>query len=139
MTNAEKYLKDNVSNFEIAQSLGKYLSKEVAEDDNHIKNLIMTFFIEEATPTLTEDERVILRNLQPEITLIGRNGANELFIAIDSTNEFVDFFCYDHLFQFIKERRRIFNWGTIEERIKWKLQIFGMLFNSLFFAYVFLA
>ncbi len=28
-------------------------------------------------------------------------------IAIDSTNEFVDFYCYDHLFQFIKERRRI--------------------------------
>ena len=108
MTNKDKFLKDGVSVEEFIEDM---FSSHYAEEVDRVLYLnrgsIDYWLKTTSKPTLTEDEIVILKNLQPEITLIGRNGANELFIAIDSTNEFVDFFCYDHLFQFIKERRRI--------------------------------
>ena len=72
---------------------------------------------EQVKPTLTEDERVILRNLRYEkgayeYTKIGRteldSEENCDLILIDSDNESVWWGEYGHLFQFIKERRRIF-------------------------------
>ena len=101
MTNAEKYLKDGVSVNELCYELSSYCSS--IKFNGFTARKLEGFFNRPVKLRLTEDERVILRNLQPEITLIGRTGANELFIAIDSTDEFVDFYCYDHLFQFIKE------------------------------------
>lgn len=107
MTNGDKFLKDGVSAREFIEALEKY-----GADTNEIK----TFLIEQARPTLTEDERVILKNLRYEkgayeYTKIGRTeldseGRCDL-ILIDSDNESVWWGEYGHLFQFIKERRRI--------------------------------
>ena len=108
MTNAEKYLTVSTKEFKNAiintqgdigglYSLEKWLDTEVK-------------------PTLTEDERVILSNLRYEkgayeYTKIGRteldSEGNCDLILIDSDNESVWWGEYGHLFQFIKERRRI--------------------------------
>lgn len=98
MTNTEKYLKDNVSVEEFLQAVIEHCSKGT-------KYSIETFLNEEAKPTLTEDERVILRNIDKHFyTKIFRNEC--LFLRGKHTSDLV-FTQYDHLFQFIKERGRI--------------------------------
>ena len=61
------------------------------------------FFEREVKPTLTEDEKVILRNINKEITTIRRTAYGDL----DVFNEYDDhsilyIHVYNHLFQFIK-------------------------------------
>jgi len=99
MTNAEKYLKDGVSAREFIEALEKY-----GADTNEIK----TFLIEQATPTLTEDERIILRNIK---LYVGRRINGELFFTFENRKEP---YIKGELFQFIKERRRIFNRGAVK-------------------------
>lgn len=107
MTNADKFLKDGVSAREFIEALEKY-----GADTNEIK----TFLIEQATPTLTEDERVILRNIKNEEykNTIGREddttyqkGKLYLRSKYSEAKAFAISTLYNHLFQFIKERRRI--------------------------------
>lgn len=109
MTNAEKYLKDGVK-----EQLIKELSIYGGELDE--------FFEEQVTPTLTEDERVILRNIKGKYTTLYRNDSGYLILQENSAKEIgkchVGFNEYNHLFQFIKERRRIRDRRTIERRIK---------------------
>lgn len=118
MTNAEKYLKDkdNVSVEEFSQKLGNYIK---SREMNEPTLLINDFLNMKIKPTLTEDERVILRNIKP-YTHIYRDGGN-LFVLlcdkeIDYSNTKIDwhigFKAYNHLFQFIKERRRIRDKGV---------------------------
>jgi len=59
---------------------------------------------------LTEDERVILKNLSEEYTKIARTDMNNLQIKGETlfVSAWIGFAEYNHLFQFIKERRRIF-------------------------------
>jgi hypothetical protein len=73
-------------------------------------------YLRNKKPTLTDDERVILSNLRYEkgayeYIKIGRteldSEGNCDLILIDSDNESVWWGEYGHLFQFIKERRRI--------------------------------
>ena len=105
MTNKDYFLKDNVSVEELIKQLYE------VQDNNYNTNMFncKKFFEQEATPTLTEDERVILRNIDKNYSTIGRKLGGALYlrlkskIALDST--FEDFF--GNLFQFIKERRRI--------------------------------
>ena len=61
----------------------------------------------EVKPTLTEDERVILMNIAKKYKTIRRIGNN---VQVDSEDkeEFACICAFNHLFQFIKERRRIF-------------------------------
>ena len=98
MTNAEKYLYKNKS--------------EESDAEKAFKN----FFEEQAKPTLTEDERVILRNVKWKgytATHIGRAKENKgsfIYIRFENDIEMTYYFdvFFGHLFQFIKEWRRIF-------------------------------
>ena len=61
MTNAEKYLKDGTDLCELIRKIADYKPKLETSDNVYAK--MQEFFCEPATPTLTEDERVILRNI----------------------------------------------------------------------------
>lgn len=108
MTNAEKYLKDGVSG--IKPLLDK--CREIGAIDSGREYRIDQMLREQAKPTLTEDERVILRNIQKGLFregFISRTAGNELFVFIKETGETIELYIFNHLFQFIKERRRIRN------------------------------
>ena len=115
MTNADKYLKDGANVEELAEKLGDDLFTTYKIEEGvsllGITGHIKIFLKAEATPTLTEDERVILRNIElNRYNKIGRKLGGALYlkettsVMLDST--FDDFF-NSSLFQFIKERRRI--------------------------------
>ena len=57
-----------------------------------------------SAPTLTEDERVILRNIM-FLTKIGKDRTS-IYVATKE-NSIYRLGVFNHLFQFIKERRRI--------------------------------
>ena len=57
-----------------------------------------------SAPTLTEDERVILRNIM-FFTKIGKDRTS-IYVATKE-NSIYRLGVFNHLFQFIKERRRI--------------------------------
>lgn len=112
MTNAEKYLKEEVDINELSWELYKYLREAEEKNREAGRQDICNFFYETIKPTLTEDERVILRNINTNnYDKVGRKISGALYlrianeIGIDST--FEDFFQDSDLFQFIKERRRI--------------------------------
>ena len=119
MTNTDKWLKDNVNVEELVKELCfKFYEKRVAnyaQDKITIQEVLTNYFNEEATPTLTEDERVILKNIDKHFyTKIYRNEC--LFLRGEHTSDLV-FTQYDHLFQFIQERRGVRNKRVIR-RIK---------------------
>lgn len=124
MTNADKYLKNNVRIEEILNSFGEmYADNELQKGVLMLglKNFLETE-CKTSTPTLTEDERVILRNIDKDYyNFIGRQ-AEMLYVSHTShsfnTDSFDNYFGGSCLFQFIKERRRIFYWRTFERRIK---------------------
>lgn len=118
MTNAEKYLKEGVSAEEFVKAVwGSCYNIPEAEGDKNYKNCMMygatieRWLNELTKPTLTEDERVILRNINKKFNRIERNkfgfliltenGCEKIGEAMHTLNAF------NHLFQFIKERRRI--------------------------------
>lgn len=115
MTNADKYLKEEITKEDIEQ-LAKNIDTFYQNNIGLLPIAIQQFFNEIQKPTLTEDERVILRNISKRYNKVGRKFSGALYlheaesVMIDST--FEDFF-EDRLFQFIKERRRIFNKGVI--------------------------
>lgn len=99
MTNAEKYLKD-----EAKEEFIKRINEELDYAGGQFN--IEKFLNEPCKPTLTEDERAILRNIDKKYTHIGRRAGIELYIK--SKDGFKHCWCfYNHLFQFIKVRRRI--------------------------------
>lgn len=106
MTNSEKYLKDGVDVWQLANEIKKYSENTIQLMPFNIE----AFFKQEAKITLTEDERVILRNIQKGLFregFISRTAGNELFVFIKETGETIELYIFNHLFQFIKERRRI--------------------------------
>lgn len=66
-------------------------------------------YLRNKKPTLTEDERVILRNVSKDYQYIERDDECLWVRGIDKDDFYNTcyFKCFDHLFQFIKERRRI--------------------------------
>lgn len=109
ITNADKYLKDEKYIFDIAKGIAEAICYD---DMEHLKKItekeIKDWFTSSTKPTLTEDERVILRNIQlytGKSVTIRRIGDGHLYIS--GGCGFIDFGEYNHLFQFIKERRRI--------------------------------
>ena len=115
MTNTDKYLKDGISGndiFNLSQALGEYLTIKCRAENVFVSD-INTFFVLklETTPTLTEDERVILRNIDKEYEYIRRNCNNVLQVTDHkmptTRNIWYKDLPYNSLFQFIKERRRI--------------------------------
>ena len=80
----------------LSKDTHKWTTKEILEEVKEGCSQIVELG---KKPHLTEDERVILRNLHEEYKHIKRN--DNLYVGVDY------FGMYDHLFQFIKERRRI--------------------------------
>ena len=109
MTNAEKYLKDGVDINEIATGIDTIFMNEV--DVANVEIATKEFFSRETKPTLTDDERVILRNIK-DAELIGRTpNLGQLYVMTTKGETYEVYFnkMFGHLFQFIKERRRILN------------------------------
>ena len=114
MTNAEKYLKDNVSVEELADKLTKKIqsTEKYGFYDNFVNDILIKFFKAKDIPTLTEDERVILRNIDETVfTHIGRDTKSsiyDLYLRGERTRCVeIDDILKPDLFTFIKERRRI--------------------------------
>ena len=104
MTNAEKYLKDEQALMELPSKLRDYID---AQQLGYVTAIMITdFFVAEAKPTLTEDERVILRNI-PINFMLYRNSVGGLELRDKDKISHYEFYMYDRLFQFIKKRRRI--------------------------------
>ena len=108
MTNAEKFLKDGVVAKELWKTFQVYYYKN-KDKESDVEKAFRSFFEQEAKPTLTEDERVILRNIK-EFNYIGRNEDNDLYLLFKYSETYTEKHYIDmfrHLFQFIGERRRI--------------------------------
>lgn len=114
MTNSEKYLKDGVKE-EFIKEINAEL--DIAFDQFNVEEWLKT----PCKPTLTEDERVILRNIE-DFNYIERDKWDGLELNLrtdDGVLEDTDRIrMFDHLFQFIKERRRIFNKRIVG---RWKI------------------
>lgn len=113
MTNAEKYLKDGANIEEFIQEIEEEL--DLFGGQFNVERWLRT----SPTPTLNEDERVILRNL--DAFYIGRKNGIGLYARFATCDNQEDWkhplnCLNDDLFQFIKERRRIRDRGVI----KWK-------------------
>ena len=105
MTNKEKYLKDNVSVEELAMELAHHIQKRFCTS---VEQDIKSFMKEQTKPTLTEDERVILRNIDTErYPKIARKDKQLGIINVYTDGLY--WLPFQNLFQFIKERRRILN------------------------------
>ena len=106
MTNAEKYLKDEVS-------VDDFLAEVIKHCSQSAKNSIETFLNDNSKPTLTEDERVILRNIKEE--KIGRLENGNLYVTSGNYGRKYAYLRYfKHLFQFIKNGEEY----SIEELLK---------------------
>lgn len=112
MTNADKYLKEGIS----AEEFVEAIEKEYPYDIEIGFGDIQEFLNAPAKPTLTEDERVVLRNIKNEEykNTIGREGdttyqKGKLYLRskYSEAKAFAISTLYNHLFQFIEERRRI--------------------------------
>ena len=110
MTNKDKFLRDGVSARELFLEFKRYGIRHncYLETDN-----FEDFMNEQVKPTLTDDEEVILRNLKSYDT-IGRTESGYLIVRDRHTIPMEDdeyaynsMYGFNHLFQFIKERRRI--------------------------------
>lgn len=115
MTNADKYLRDGVEPIDIDNAYTKYLKKC---GEKNVSNKLGLFLLEKVKPTLTEDERVILRNIKDHPKYIARQKGYGLMAYDEAKRDGKTGWSYDngsvlssfnHLFQFIKERRRICN------------------------------
>lgn len=112
MTNKDKYLKDNVSVEEIVNAIYDWYREKimVLEPERSIlidqSEKLLKFFNAPITPTLTDDERVLLRNIKNDYDTIERTSFGSLKI-VKNNEGYTDFYEFNHLFQFIKERRRI--------------------------------
>lgn len=117
MTNKDKYLKEGVSVEEFVENMFSCEHIEVYGGIKYINRGSMSYWLEkECKPTLTEDERVILKNIEKEYTHIGRGDETyRIVLYIKSKDDFKHCWCfYNHLFQFIKEGEEY----SIEELLK---------------------
>lgn len=108
MTNADKFLREGVVAEELWKKFQEYYYKNKSKE-NDVGKAFINFFKQQATPTLTEAERVILENVGKDYQRIERDDECLWVRGVDTDGFMATcyFKCYDHLFQFIKERRRI--------------------------------
>lgn len=112
ITNADKYLKNGANIEELAKEIDSYI-----DDTQDFKYYMTNFFNAPAKHILSDDERVILRNIDTFVVeRIGRNKEGHLYLWIGEENKHI-FVGFDKLFQFIKERRRIRDSRIAERRI----------------------
>lgn len=117
LTNKDKYLKDGVDIEEFIRDITDNIGIVVTTSDitkpigisiyaDDFKKFLNTAL----KPTLTEDEKVILRNIDKEYAYIERVNDGTLRVNDKSTSEQIIWrstYPHNHLFQFIKPRRRI--------------------------------
>ena len=86
MTNKDKFLKDGVEIEELTSKLIEYAYKE---KEGNLFKITKGFFSQEAKPILTEDEKVILRNIAKEYFKIGREACGDIYFVtmIDTIHE----------------------------------------------------
>jgi hypothetical protein len=140
MTNAEKYLKDEVNILELWENFSDYYYKN-KDKESDVAKAFKLFFWEQAKPTLTEDERVILQALKiMGIERISRDKETDICLHYSSANRYGElgekFAILNLYFQFIKERRRIRDRRAFERRIKmyFLIAIIDFLFAILAFS-----
>lgn len=107
MTNGEKYLKEDIVVRNLINEFADFCARQI--NGKASSERLEQFLSKEATPTLTEDERVILRNItyDSEYKYIYRS-LGMLYVSENEKLTCVDRLpAMHHLFQFIKERRRI--------------------------------
>lgn len=112
MKNKDKFLREGVSVEELAEAIYKYYF----DSDEKLVDSIKLFFNEPIKPTLTEDEKVILKNIETGFTHISRD-YGDLFITVGKDtkdNECIGMQQYNHLFGFIKNGEEY----SIEELLK---------------------
>jgi hypothetical protein len=114
MTNAQKYLKDGVDIREFVNEYADYYVEETVKGPVVIRVNLKKFLEEQVQPTLTEDERVILRNIK-NYNFIARDRGNDLYVS-NKTGIHSEYIggLFGSLFQFIKERRRISYRGVVK-------------------------
>lgn len=108
MTNAEKYLKNPDNYHDFACEIAIHMSNSIK--NGTVQN-IDDFFKKQVKLTLSEDEKVILRNIEfKDYMVIGRKESGDLYVndkEKDSFNGTWFIMFKKHLFQFIEPRRRI--------------------------------
>ena len=104
MTNTEKYLKNGVNIQELADA---FIAFSREQENKSVNACICNFFKMETNPTLTENERIILRNIGERWKFLARDNLNRLYVRTGHKKDCETICPFDHLFQFIKERRRI--------------------------------
>lgn len=120
MTNAEKYLKDGVDVEEFVKDIFNPINKATNTTFEYTPYInskeLKKYLKKEIKPYLTEEERVILRNIDEVYTEIDRTSNDYLEVSYKAEDNIRRFYGlpYKHLFQFIAERRTILYWGTIK-------------------------
>lgn len=112
MTNAEKYLKNGVDSNDLWSAFERfYLGDDgMSIRFNTYKDAFCAFMNHRIKPTLTEDEKVILKNINKLYTHIRRDNEEELRIYCYTSKTSTSGHSmseFNHLFQFIQPRRRI--------------------------------
>lgn len=111
MTNADKYGMDEDEVNELTDKFEEWHKNNT--DVRRYGEALYRFLQAEVKPTLTEDEKVILRNINKDYEFIGKDDRSYLYMRVLSDNgNFGDRvtgvdFLFPNLFQFIKPRRRI--------------------------------
>ena len=108
MTNADKYGMDEDEVNELTDKFEKWHQDN--PDVRGYGEALFRFLQAEVKPTLTEDEKVILRNIDKEYGYIERVNDGTLRVNDKSTSEQIIWrstYPHNHLFQFIQPRRRI--------------------------------
>ena len=107
MTNADKYMKDGVKLVDFIKDFKDYSHKE----NITAYSILASFLTQPVKPTLTEDEKVILRNIDKKYKLILRQHNNIWIIEDNDGEKIYHGYCLNYyesnLFKFIQERRRI--------------------------------
>ena len=99
---------EDLPNLDLAEKSKKWTTHEILKEVKDVCSQIVELG---KKLHLTEDERVILRNIQKGLLrkgIISRTKTGELLVYIQETGEIIELYIFNHLFQFIKERRRIF-------------------------------
>ena len=121
MTNAKKYLKDDVNLEEFAKSIvGRFFGEDSFSANDYIR--IKNWSEENTKPTLSEDERVILRNMPKQIKKIRRDKYKVkepdmnygMLEMVEEDDKYWTAPVLSHLFQFINEGEEY----SIEELLK---------------------
>jgi len=116
MNKADIYLKDGVEYKEVSEEIANFVAKrtvptsEYASKFNDLVLAIDIFFEKQAKPSLTEDEKVILRYVNTNLyTKIGKHTSGEIIFRniYDSYSVITPYFNFENMFQFIQPRRRI--------------------------------